>query len=72
MNRTEVREWKKAWQRVAERQRELHRQLTPTERLRQLAALLRMAQKFGWTSPQSGEQVASARARWAKVRSKSP
>ena len=68
MDREAIQKWRDGWLRVAEVERAEQRRTTPLQRLRQLAALMRMARAAGMAATYTEDEIRRVRQRWAKLR----
>ncbi len=68
MDRPQIQKWREGWMRVAGVERSEQRRTTPLQRLRQLAALMRMARASGMPATYTEDEIRSVRQRWAKLR----
>ena len=68
LDRETVQKWRAGWMQVAEVERVEQRRTTPLQRLRQLAALMRMAHAAGMEATYTEDEIRSVRQRWARLR----
>ena len=67
MTKAEIRAWHERWLRVNEHERTELRAMTIETKLRQLAALMRMARAFGWDKANEAD-VQPVRDLWVRLK----
>jgi hypothetical protein len=68
MDREQVREWRRGFELAAEVDRRARAELTPLQRLRQLAALMRMSRQLKLGPTYTPAEMESARRNWMKLK----
>lgn len=68
MNREQVLKWIRGFEMAADVERQEQAQSTPLQRLRQLAALMRMSRDLGLGPTYTAAEMESARRNWAKIK----
>lgn len=63
-----VRRWKRNWDSVAEFERAETLRLTPLDRLKQMAALMRMSAKCRMRPTYRADEIEKVRRRWVRLR----
>lgn len=66
--REQVLAWLARWEHVADFERREQAESTPDDRLRELGALIQMAQRHGLAPTYTDEEIAHVRETWAKIR----